>query len=124
MSGRSHNPYKYLSSFKYASEGLWYILRHHTSFLIEVCAGTLMIAAGFYISLTRMEWVVLLVLIFLVLTAELLNTSIETTLDYMAKEHHIDVKIAKDVAAGAVLLLSIGSVIVGVLLFWPYLSML
>ena len=78
------------------------------------------IILGVSLHITRGEWIIITWVIFSVLVAELLNTSVETALDYLAIEHHIDVKIAKDVAAGAVLLLSIASVIVGGLIFIPH----
>ena len=114
------NALNYLRSFGYAFEGLLHAFKAHTSFKIEVVAAFVVIITGILVDLNRSDWLILLVVIFSVLIAELLNTSIETALDYMAKEHHIQVKVAKDVAAGAVFLLSIGAVVIGTVIFWPY----
>lgn len=110
----------YFRSFGYAMEGLNHAFKEHTSFKVEVIAAILVSLIGLLVDLNRSDWLVLMVVIFSVLIAELLNTSIETALDYMAKEHHVSVKIAKDVAAGAVFLLSIGAVVIGTIIFWPY----
>jgi diacylglycerol kinase len=112
----------YLRSFGYAFEGLLHAFKEHASFKVEVIAAVIVLFAGLMFRINRVEWMVLVLLIFSVLVAELLNTSIETALDYLAKEHHVDVKIAKDVAAGAVLILSIGAVVIGLLIFYPYVT--
>jgi len=121
MSRRSLNPIQYLRFFGYAVEGLHYALRHHTSFGVQILIGLMAVGAGLYFRITRVEWMVLLFVSFAVLVAELLNTAIETTLDYMEKEHHHDVKVAKDVAAGGVLLTAVGAMVVGLIIFLPYL---
>ncbi len=110
----------YLKSFQYAIEGLIYAFKEHNSFRIEVIAAVTVMLAGLFFKITRSEWLILMLLVFSVLVAELLNTAVETSLDYLAKEHHVDVKIAKDVAAGAVFLLSLGSVAIGLVIFLPY----
>ncbi|NCS32521.1 diacylglycerol kinase family protein [bacterium] len=110
----------YIKSFSYAIDGLSYVIRNHASFTVQSIAALFAVSLGFIVKLERLEWVIILSVIFAVLVAELLNTSIETSLDYMAKEHHIDVKIGKDVAAGAVFLTSIGSVFIGLIIFLPY----
>ena len=110
----------YFRSFGYAIEGLVYAFKEHSSFRVETIAAIGVLLAGLFFGISREEWLVLIVLIFSVLVAELLNTSIETALDYLAFEHHISVKVAKDVAAGAVFLLSLGSVVIGLIIFLPY----
>ena len=120
MSKPSLNPLLYLRSFGYAIDGMSYVIRNHASFTFQGMVGLLAICLGFYVGLDRFEWVIILLTIFAVLVAELLNTSIETALDYMAKEHHFDVKIGKDVAAASVFVTSIASVIIGILIFAPH----
>lgn len=110
----------YLNSFAHAWEGLVYAFQHHNSFKVETITAVVVILVGMIVGLSHTDWAIVLLLIFSVLVAELLNTAVETALDYMAKEHHLDVKVAKDVSAGAVLLLSIGSVVLGIIIFWPY----
>ena len=71
---------------------------------------------------SRFEWLVLIITVALVLAAELLNTVVEVVIDLAVKEKLLpDAKIAKDVSAAAVLLISAFSVIVGLILFVPHL---
>ncbi len=81
-----------------------------------------MLIAALWLGFTRIEWLVLIITIALVLAAELLNTVVEVVVDLAVKERLIpDAKIAKDVSAAAVLLISAFSVIIGLILFVPYL---
>ena len=114
------NTFYYLRSFGFAMNGLKHAFAEHTSFRIEVCAAVVVSIAGVYYQISRIEWTLLMLVVFSVLVAELLNTAIETVMDYMTKEHHLSVKIAKDVAAGAVFLLSIGSLVIGLFIFLPH----
>ena len=82
--------------------------------------GFLVILVAYYFKVTKIEWLVLILTISAVLVVELVNTSIEVTLNYLTKEHNLDVKAAKDIAAGAVLVASIASVIIGLIVFVPY----
>lgn len=120
MSKPSSDPTDYLHFFSYAWEGIRYALRHHRSFAIQVLVGFLVIGLGLILGVTKTEWLILLLVVFAVLVAELLNTAVETALDYVAKEHHVDVKVAKDVAAGGVLVTAIGAVVIGLIIFLPY----
>lgn len=120
MSKPSFNPIAYIRSFGYSIDGLSYVVRNHGSFTVQTVVAFLTIGLGFYVHLDRIEWAIILSMIFTVLVAELFNTSIETALDYMQKDHHHDVKIGKDVAAASVFVTSIGSVIIGTIIFLPY----
>ncbi|NTV30818.1 diacylglycerol kinase family protein [candidate division WWE3 bacterium] len=111
-----------IKSFGYALEGIAYTIKYHPSILIQLFATFVVVVLGLTLDIKTQEWVALLLTIFMVLTTELINTAIEVTLDHMTKDHHLRVKYAKDVAAGAVLIMSIGSVIIGWLIFLPYLS--
>ncbi|MCA9389913.1 diacylglycerol kinase family protein [candidate division WWE3 bacterium] len=113
--------FEYLHFFSYAFDGLRYAVTNHRSFLIQVLSGSLAIMAGFLFSISRIEWLILVVSIGGVLTAELFNTAVESILDYMEKKHNLNVRIAKDVAAGGVLVTALVSTVVGLLIFGPYL---
>ena len=65
------------------------------------------------------EWIELVLAMMIVLSAELFNTSIENAMDRVSTEQHPLAKVAKDTAAGAVLITAIGSVVIGVLIFGP-----
>ena len=75
----------------------------------------------FYIHLTRAEWCWIILAIVSVWTAEALNTAFEFLTDVASPEFHPMAEKAKDVAAGAVLITAIGSVLIGLVVFGPYL---
>ena len=77
------------------------------------------IILGIILKLSALEWIILTIVIALVISAELFNTTIETVVDMITKEKNEKAKLAKDVAAGAVLVLAIGSVVVGLIIFIP-----
>ena len=107
------------SSFRYAFAGLAYCFRTQRNFRIHI--GITMAAAllGLVLGLTWAEWAVLATMVVLVLSAEMVNTMIESLVDLVTVEYHPLAKIAKDVAAGIVLLTAIGAVIVGLIIFGP-----
>lgn len=109
-----------LNSFRFALNGLFATLRTQSNIWVQIPIGLAVLLAAFYFKVTRTEWLILVLTIAGVLTAELINTSTEVTLNYLSKEHHLDVKAAKDIAAGAVLIASIASVIIGLIIFLPY----
>jgi len=108
-----------IRSFRYAGEGVWYALRTQANLRIHLTAAGLVMIAGLWLQLTSIEWAILVMTIMIVMSAELFNTALEATLDRVSSEEHPLAKIGKDVAAGAVLIGAIGSVIVGLLIFGP-----
>ena len=121
MNETRHNKTR-LESFRVAYEGLWHAINHQRNFQIQLIIGAVVLIAALWLGFTRIEWLVLIITIALVLAAELLNTVVEVVVDLAVKERLIpDAKIAKDVSAAAVLLISAFSVIIGLILFVPYL---
>jgi diacylglycerol kinase len=110
-----------LASFSYAFQGLWYLLRTQRNAQIHCLVALCAIALGVLLGLARWEWLVLTLTITLVLAAEGVNTAIEATVDLATSARHPLAKIAKDVAAGTVLLCAMGAVVVGCLIFLPHL---
>lgn len=102
-----------------AASGLRYVLRTERNARIEGVVALLVLVAGLLFQISRLEWVIIVLLISLVLALEMINTAIEATVDLAMPEWHALAKIAKDSAAGAVLLVTGGSVVVGVLIFGP-----
>ena len=85
-------------------------------------AATLAVTgAGFWFHVSRLDWAILVVAMTLVWTAEAFNTAIEKLADAVHPENHPLVGLAKDVAAGAVLIASVASLLLGLLVFMPYL---
>lgn len=86
---------------------------------IHLVAAVLACVAGFYFNITSGEWIVIILCIVLVISFELLNTAIEELCNMIYPEQHPVIKKVKDIAAGAVLVAAIGSVIAGLIIFLP-----
>lgn len=109
------------ASFKYAIAGLKEMLiGHHNSRIHVFVAVCVVIAAG-YFRVTSTEWALLILTIFFVLAMEAMNTALELLCDRVSTETHPLIKKSKDVAAGAVLLSAVSAVIIGIIIFSPYL---
>lgn len=80
-----------------------------------------MLGLTWFFQISRLEFLILLLTITLVLIAEMINTSLEAATDLLTPEYQSQAKIAKDVAAGMVLLTAVLSVIIGLVIFIPYL---
>jgi diacylglycerol kinase (ATP) len=110
-----------LISFRYAFAGIGYLLWTQRNAKIHTAIGVIAVALGFVLRIERGEWLALVLTIVLVLAAEGVNTAVEAAVDLASPAYHPLAKIAKDVAAGTVLLTAIGAVIVGLILFLPHL---
>ena len=106
-------------SFKYAYEGLKYAFKYEQNILVHFLATILVIIAGIFFKISMTEWLVLTLIIGLVIATELINTSIEATIDLVTKEVHPLAKVAKDTAAAAVLIFGITALIIGLIIFVP-----
>lgn len=107
-------------SFKYALEGIITALKDQPNLKFQLCIALLVLALGYYFSITELEWLVIILVIGFVITFELTNTAIEEIVDSFTDQVHPAAKKAKDVAAGAVLAASLTAVTVGVIIFLPY----
>jgi diacylglycerol kinase len=108
-------------SFRYAFAGLFYVVRSQRNFRIHMAAALVAAALALALGFTPVEWAVLATIITLVMTLEMVNTVVEAVVDLASPAYHPIAKIAKDVAAGAVLLTAIGAVVVSLFLFVPHL---
>lgn len=110
---------KLRNSFKYAFEGVTEAWKTEQNLKIHFVIMALVIVAGFIFKISLIEWIVCLLLFAIVISLELINTAIETTVDIAMPEINEKAKYAKDIAAGAVLFSAIISVIVGLIIFSP-----
>lgn len=108
-------------SFKYALEGIAVALKEEPNLKFHFLLTPLIIVAGWYFQISEVEWLAVILAIGLVLTAELTNTAIEAVVDSFTEEHHPGAKLAKDISAGAVLIVSVTASVVGSVIFLPYL---
>lgn len=107
-------------SFVYAGRGLRTMLQTQHNARIHAVATLAVVTAGLVLGVTRLEWLALILAVISVWTAEAVNTALEFLCDVASPELHPLVEKAKDVAAGAVLIGAIGAVLVGLLVFGPY----
>lgn len=108
-----------LYSFKYALEGLEKAIKTERNIKIHICAMILVIILGVILKISKIEWIICIILFGLVISAELFNTAIETTVDIAMPEKDPRAKKAKDVSASAVLVLAIAAAIIGLMIFIP-----
>lgn len=104
---------------RYAVNGLKYAYKNEINIRIHFIIAFFVIVFGFVFSVSKLEWVLLLLMIGFVITAELLNTAVETMLDYLAPDRHVKVGAIKDLTASAVLVASLIAAIVGIIIFLP-----
>jgi len=113
-----------LNSFKYAFEGVWHALKNNRNLRIDFIVALIVVILSVIFRTNPYEKGVLGITILLVICSEMINTSLEEMVNLITNEHRKEAKIAKDVAAGMVLIAAIGSVIVGIFIFSPYISKL
>lgn len=107
----------FLTALNCASDGICYGLKTQRHLRFHLAAGVVSIAAGVWKGLGSTEWLVLVLLIASVLAAELMNTAIESLVDLISPEYHQLAKVAKDTAAGAVLIVAVAALVIGLFLF-------
>lgn len=110
---------KLRNSFKYAFTGILTALKKEQNMKIHFIIMLIVIIAGIIFKLNQIEWLICIILFGLVISFELMNTAIEQTVDIAMPEKNEKAKIAKDVAAGAVLVVAMISVICGLIIFIP-----
>lgn len=110
-----------IKSLMYALRGISLMIASQHNAWIHLLITALVFVAGAYFRITRFEWAVIVLSIVTVWAAESLNTAFEFLADVASPEFHPLVEKAKDVAAGAVLIAAIGALIVGIMIFGPYL---
>lgn len=104
----------------HAFDGIVEMLREERNMRFHVLAAMLAVVIGWYLKISTEDWLWILLVVFLVFAAEFLNTVTEAVTDLLSNHHYdINVKKAKDVAAGGVLLAALFAVAVGLIIFVP-----
>ena len=106
-------------SFKYSSEGIITTIKEERNMFIHFLIAIIVVITGIYVRLSLNEWFICLLLFALVFSLELINTAIENTVDLVATKKSKKAKMAKDAAAGAVLIAAIFASIIGIIIFLP-----
>lgn len=111
-----------IDSFNYAVSGIITSIKTERNMLIHYIIAILVLGLSLFFDFSRIEFLILLFATTLVVVAELINTAIEKTIDLVVKDYHPMAKVAKDIAAGAVLIAALNAIIVGYLLFFDRLN--
>ena len=111
----------FIASFGYAFSGLWHVLCTQRNARIHAVVAVLAITAGMFLRISAIEFAITLVAISGVFIAEMFNTGLEACVDLASPQLHPLAKIAKDVAAGAVLVSAMLAIVIGLCIFGPHL---
>lgn len=106
-------------SLRFAFSGVRHAYRSQRNLRIHAAIAAAVIVTGFALRISRAEWALVVALIGLVLGLELFNTAVEALVDLASPTYHPLAKIAKDTAAGAILVVALGSAIAGLIIFLP-----
>ena len=112
---------KVLRSFRFAGQGIIDLFRYENNAKVHLLLAILVVAAGVYLELSRTEWAIILTQIGLVWAAEAFNTAIEKLCDFVSPGLHPQIKAIKDMSSGAVLVLAITAVVIGLIILGGHL---
>jgi len=107
-------------SFRYAFAGIVTALKEEPNLKFHFLVGLLVIITSCLLKISKTDWIIIIFLIGFVISVELTNTAIEAVVDAFTDKEHPGAKLAKDIAAGAVLTAATTSAILGILIFLPY----
>ena len=110
---------KRFKSFGYAFKGLITLFREEIHAQFHIFATFVVLSAGWYFEISKIEWCLIILSIAIVISAEAFNTALENLTDLTSPEIHPLAGKVKDVAAGAVLITSIGAAAIGIIIFLP-----
>lgn len=119
MLQNSFSPRRLIKSFGYAFKGIWQVVRHENNMHIHVFATVAVVAMACYLPLSTTEWLFVTLAITLVWSAELFNTAIEILTDLVSPDFNEKAGKVKDIAAGGVLIVAMGTAIIGLVIFLP-----
>ena len=105
-----------------AISGMFFLLKNEDSIKVQSLFFLLFIFLGYYFEITKNEWIIHIILIGFILTAEALNTVAEKICDFINPKYDDRIKLIKDISAGAVSFAVISSLIVLFIIYYPYLS--
>lgn len=111
-----------LRSFGHAFQGLRTFMRREQNARIHAAAAILVLGLSAYWRIKPWEWVAVVLTVAVVLAAEMLNSAIEVLCDHVTPEQHAHIKMVKDLAAAAVVLVALAALVVGLVVFMPYLQ--
>jgi diacylglycerol kinase len=114
------NPKVLKQSFIYAKKGFWYVFKNEQNFRLQILISFVMICLMLFLKVSKKEFVLLIIIIMNVLALEMINTAMEKLVDMLKPRIHFYAEIVKNIMAAVVLTVSIGAVIIGTIVLWPY----
>lgn len=117
MEKRKWQTENFWKSFKCAISGILYSVKTGRNLIIQLCFAFVAIIFGIFLKISKIEWAIIIFTILFVIFAEILNTAVETVVDLVTEEYNEKAKIAKDVAAGAVLISAINAIAMGLIIY-------
>jgi len=118
---RKFDARNFFESSRYALSGIALIIRNERNFRIQLCMTVVIVALGVVLDINHFDWVALAMVTALVLVSEAFNSVIEAVCDTVSQEYRVNIRYAKDVSAGAVLVSAVVSAVTGIIIFYPYL---
>ncbi len=115
---------RFLRGFKCAAAGIIYSLKTQRNMRIHFIAALLVLGLGYWLRIDSRDMLFVFFAIALVITAEMVNTAVEAVVDLNVQDYHPGARAAKDIAAGAVLVAALNSIVVAYIVFYPYLKIL
>lgn len=114
------NCQKFFKSFKYAVQGILKLLKQEQNFLFDFVVAIIILLVIFFFPLKNLERAVIIIMVFLMLVLEIINSVVEAIIDVLEPRLSQTVKKVKDFMSAAVLLMAVCAIIVGVVIIWPY----
>ena len=108
-----------IKSLKFAVKGVWLLITTEHSIMVQLAIAVVVTFIGWWLDISKTEWIFQFLAIGLVLVAESLNTAIEKLCDFVHPEYDKRIGFIKDIAAGAVSFAAISAIIIGLLIYLP-----
>ena len=109
-----------IKSFSFAYKGAYKLIATEHSIMAQFGIGLLVVVAGFYFGISREEWILQTMATGMVLAVEGMNTAVEKMADFIHPGYHKTIGFIKDIAAGAVFFAATSALIIGAIIYWPY----
>lgn len=119
MKKRDFKNQNWFSVFAHAADGCWYGFRTQRNFKIHLFLSLLVLGLSLWLEVSFERFLLLIMAIIFGFTVEMANTALEKTVDLVTEKYHPKAKIAKDLAAGTMLMASIGLAVLGFLILLP-----
>src|SRR3989344_2347744 len=111
--------HRHTISVRHALDCVKWVLNTQPNYRIHTLISLLVIAAGIFFRISELEWIIITILISFGLVVETLNTALEATTDAITREWRLEIKVAKDASAAAMLTFAIGATLIALIIFIP-----